>query len=145
MQALEAELEATLQAQYPDDGPVDPLWAGPSPTTVNFPDGTPDVVTVTFCMLAQEEGASIPEAQAIVDSLRGARAMAPQEARADLERAWGPMLEGNLALAERAFAQLPFELRDAVNALEGFGERPSPAVIKALVAWGQRPARKSWR
>jgi hypothetical protein len=144
MQALEAEL-ATLRAQYPDDGPADPGAGDPTPTTITFEDGTPDVVKATFCMLAQVEGASIPETQAIVDSLRGARAMSLPEARAELTRAWGPKLESNLVLADRAFAQLPFVLQGTVNQLDDFGERPSPAVIKALVAWAQRPARKSWR
>jgi hypothetical protein len=146
---LQAELERLYREAY---DPVHDATQGaegraanaadaPSPTTLTFAAETEESVKAAFAAVAWQEGATREEAQAVLDQVKGARPMTPAACHAELATAWGAELELNLQRADRAFARLPFRLQAAINALEDYGERPSPLIAQALAVWEQRAPR----
>jgi len=135
--ALEAERDAILKADYEAEQTYAPEPT-PTPTTVTFAEGTEEPVKNAFCALALEHNVPRSEAQAVLDSIKAARWLTPEQFRAEMAADWGDQYAALAALADRTLEELPFRLRDAVLAREASDSRFSPEVARALVAWAKR-------
>ena len=135
--ALEAERDDLLRGDFEAQQSHAPE-AGPTPTTVTFAEGTEEPVKNAFCALALEHNVPRSEAQTVLDSLKAARWLTPEQFRAELAAEWGDQYAALAALADRTLEQLPFRLRDAVLARESNDTRFSPEVARALVAFAKR-------
>jgi len=135
---LDIKIEELLRKNYEGEQSYAPE-PGPTPSTVTFAEGTPEPVKNAFCAFALEHGITKTETQEVLDVMKTARWLTPEQFRREMAAEWGEQYVALAALADRTLEQLPFRLRDAVLAREANDSRFSPEVARALIAWAKRP------
>jgi hypothetical protein len=135
--ALEQERDAILKADAEalDSYAPEP---GPTPETVMFAEGTEEPVKNAFCGMCFEHGIPASEAQSVLDAMKTARWLTPEQFRAEMTAEWGDSYAALAAAADRALEQLPFVLQDEVKRYEAGDRYFSPEVARWLIKFTER-------